>query len=294
METIATLRSDPQQTMQTRRIVWRTRGHQHGPVVRLMSPSDLGEHLKPFVFLDGIDTQGPRKPKGGDYGLHPHSGIATLTWLFEGNVNYEDTNGRRGQISGGHMEWMQAGGGAWHGGNFGDDDERVRGFQLWVALPPESELGVAESRYLAPHQLQQAGPATVLLGKYGAVTGPVEPPSPINYLAVRLRAGEQWRYQPPAGHTVAWAAVSTGHLVNPAPIRAGDMVVFEESEGAILFQAEADSDFVLGSATKHPYDLVLGYYSVHTSGAALSEGEARIERIGKSLLEAGRLGRRSS
>jgi hypothetical protein len=55
-----------------RRIARRTRGRKHGPTTRLMSPSDLGELLKPFVFLDRFEHEGP--PFNG--GLHPHSGIA--------------------------------------------------------------------------------------------------------------------------------------------------------------------------------------------------------------------------
>lgn len=75
-------------TTEARAIVYRTRGSQHGPITRLMSPGDLGEFLKPFVFLDlfGFDTSGSRK----GFGMHPHSGIATLTWLIEGDTLYED------------------------------------------------------------------------------------------------------------------------------------------------------------------------------------------------------------
>jgi redox-sensitive bicupin YhaK (pirin superfamily) len=61
------------------RIARRTRGQTHGPVTRLMSPSDFGQLLKPFVFLDLFDNHG--KPFSG-FGLHPHSGIATLTYVM--------------------------------------------------------------------------------------------------------------------------------------------------------------------------------------------------------------------
>jgi redox-sensitive bicupin YhaK (pirin superfamily) len=54
-----------------------------------MSPSDLGEVLKPFVFLDRIDLADPSSHQAEGFGLHPHSGIATLTWLNEGAVNYQ-------------------------------------------------------------------------------------------------------------------------------------------------------------------------------------------------------------
>jgi redox-sensitive bicupin YhaK (pirin superfamily) len=267
-----------------RRVVHRTRGQQHGPVTRLMSPPDLGRLLRPFVFLDHFDTSGAA---ASGFGLHPHSGIATITWILEGSVRYEDTSGQIGELPQGGLEWMQAGGGAWHGGDFGDAD-RIRGFQLWVALPPASELGQAESIYLSPQLIEHDGPAAVLLGRYGAASSSIRAPSPINYLSVTLRAGERWRYQPPEGQTVAWAAVSTGSLVTP-DLRSGDLAVFEESADAIDFYAESDTEFVLGSAVKHPHDLVLGYYSVHTSIAALREGEARIDEIGKRLREEGRL-----
>jgi redox-sensitive bicupin YhaK (pirin superfamily) len=66
-----------------RRIARRTRGHSEGSITRLMSPSDFGQILKPFVFLDLFDNKGI--PSRG-FGLHPHSGIATLTYLLEGSV----------------------------------------------------------------------------------------------------------------------------------------------------------------------------------------------------------------
>src|SRR5690349_25061469 len=100
-------------TLPQRRVVHRTRGHGHGAITRLMSPSDLGQYLKPFVFLDFFDADASAF-RG--FGLHPHSGIATLTWIMQGSVGYEDTSGQSGVLRQGGVEWMQAGGGAWHAG----------------------------------------------------------------------------------------------------------------------------------------------------------------------------------
>jgi len=281
----ASLPSSAVRVSSKRSAVVRTRGQRHGPITRLMSPSDLGELLRPFVFLDHFDTAGADAPA---MGLHPHSGIATVTWIMEGNVFYEDTTGETGKIPQGGLEWMQAGGGVWHGGGFGDSP-RIRGFQLWVALPPELELGPAHSLYLKPDQIQRDGPAAVLLGHYGSAISLVRAPSPINYLSVSLKAAERWTYQPPHRHTVAWAAISRGSLRSPEALQAGELAVFEESNEPIDFHAETDVEFVVGSAVKHPHDLVLGYYSVHTSAAALREGEARIQEIGSRLRAEGRL-----
>jgi len=250
-----------------------------------MSPSDFGRLLKPFVFLDLIDNQG--KPFSG-FGLHPHSGIATVTYIAEGSVRYEDTNGATGLLPAGGLEWMRAGGGVWHGGGAGEPG-RTRGFQLWIALPPELESGPSESVYLAPETIPHDGPARVLLGSYGAAISSIKAPSAMNYLAVRLKAGERWSYQPPAGHTVLWTAVGRGSVLVPDELQQGELVAFTPSSAAIEFEAQSDAEFVLGSAVPHDYELVLGSHSVHTSIEALREAESRISEIETRLIQQGRI-----
>jgi redox-sensitive bicupin YhaK (pirin superfamily) len=274
------------------RIARRTRGQSHGPITRLMSPSDFGDLLKPFVFLDLFDTHGKPNPFAG-FGFHPHSGIATLTYVAEGSVRYEDTNGATGLLPAGGVEWMRAGGGVWHGGGSGEAG-RTRGFQLWIALSPELELGPSESVYLSPEVIPHNGPARVLLGSYGTATSTIKAPAPMNYLAVRLKAGERWSYQPPAGHTVLWTALGMGSvLVANQPqqdeLRQGELVAFRPSNAVIEFEAQSEAEFVVGSAVPHDYDLVLGSHSVHTSAEALREAEARISAIETRLIQEGRL-----
>jgi redox-sensitive bicupin YhaK (pirin superfamily) len=278
-QSAALVRSNPRQ------IVHRTRGQRHGAITRLMSPSDLGQVLKPFVFLDLFDT-GETSFSG--FALHPHSGIATVTHIQQGCVRYEDTTGARGILPEGGVEWFKAGHGAWHGGGPGESG-RTLGFQLWLALPAEHELGPVESIYQAPEALQRDGSALVLLGSYGDAKSPLPTPSPVNYLSVRLSAGESWRYVPPANHSVVWAALSSGSVAVPDPIHAGELVAFEPSNEPIDFHASSDTEFVLGSAEPHPHRLVLGYYSVHTSPQTLIAGERRIDEIRARLQEEGRL-----
>jgi redox-sensitive bicupin YhaK (pirin superfamily) len=267
-------------------IVTRTAGRRHGPVKRLVSPAELGELLKPFVFLDYFDSS---TEAGMRFSMHPHSGIATTTVLLEGEVEYEDTTGASGIMPDGGVEWMNAGRGVWHDGR-AKGDGPVRGYQLWVALPPELELGAPHSQYLSASEVPRTGPARVILGRYGNVESPVPAPPGINYLLVRLSAGEQWQYTPPAGHNVAWLSVQRGALrIADEPI-SNELVVFGESEDVLAFTADEDSEFVLGSAVAHPHNLVLGYYSVHTSSEALRAGEARIKEIGAQLRRGGHTG----
>ena len=151
-----------------RAIMQRTHGQTHGPVTRLMSPSDFGEILKPFVFLDLFDHEG--EPFSAP--LHPHSGIATLTYVAEGAVSFIDPDNVRGTLSVGGVEWMQAGRGMWHGGGL-DKAGRTRGFQLWIALPSELELGPAISIYQRVKMYHK----TVRRESSSAVTGPHPAPS---------------------------------------------------------------------------------------------------------------------
>ncbi|MEA3161501.1 MAG: hypothetical protein QOD95_3049 [Gammaproteobacteria bacterium] len=266
-----------------RTIVLRTRGLRHGPIARLVSPSDIGELIKPFVFLDLFDISAANAP---NFGWHPHSGIATLTVLHEGAIEYQETTGVSGTLPAGGVEWMRAGRGVWH---TGAALQQAKGFQLWIALPEELESAPCQSHYLSPDEVPEEKPARVILGSYGGAKSAIPAPARINYLDVRLAAGERWIYQPPADHEVAWIAVSEGTLRTPEPVSAGELAVFEESNDAIAIEADTASRFALGSAVKHPYELVLGRYSVHTTHAALQAGESEIQRIGSQLVTDGLL-----
>lgn len=269
----------------SRRIVVRTRGYKHGPITRLVSPSDVGELIKPFVFLDHAEVAPRPEPL---FGIHPHSGIATLTVVLRGGMAYEDTTGKKGSVPTGGLEWMKAGNGVWHDGGV-TPGEPLRAFQLWVALPPSQENAAPESQYIAPEAVQEDGPVRVILGSFGQAQSSIRAPAGIDYFHVRLKNGQRWRYEPPTGHNVAWLAVDKGKLWSHEPIDVEQIAVFEESNGAIEVRAEGDTSFVFGSAIKHPYPLILGRYSVHTSSDALRRGEAEIRRIGQRLRAEGRL-----
>ncbi|MDB5871180.1 MAG: Pirin domain protein [Ramlibacter sp.] len=250
-----------------------------------MCPGDLGQLVKPYVFLDLFDVDSMQL---GELPLHPHSGIATLTYVIDGEVRYEDTTGKAGVLPSGGLEWVMAGGGVWHCAG-ATKRQRVRGCQLWVALPPELETASARSIYLDARDLPRSGPAVVLMGSLGGIDGLIPLSAPMNFLAVRLKAGESWRYEPPLDHSVAWLAVSSGTLWISGKKCAGEMVVFEESSEAIDLRAQSDTVCMLASAAKHPHELVMGYYSVHTSDEALQQGEEGIRAIARRLRDDGRL-----
>lgn len=281
-------RTDPATSPAPRRVVHRTTGHTHGFITRLMSPGDLGQALKPFVFLDIFDFDvKARAASGMEMPIHPHSGIATVTVLTDGQMRFEDPSAGSGTLSYGGVEWMRAGGGVWHGKELSPapDVPRVRGFQLWLALPPEFENAEPQSQYVEAAAMPRTGPAHVIVGNHAGVQSPLASPGGINYLLVTLRPGERWTYEPPAGHALAWVAVAQGRIEAADRVAAGEMVVFEAGQGTIALEnTGADSAvFVLGSAVPHPHDLHLGNYSVHTSADALAKGERRIRELYQRL-----------
>lgn len=273
----------------SRDVLYTTRGRSHGgPITRLVSPGDLGEVMKPFVFLDRIVIEGRRSALPSlASGWHPHSGIATVTVVLDGGFRAVDTTGTDAVLRPGGVEWMRAGRGVWHTGEVATPE--ARGFQLWVALPPALELAASEAAYLQPEQVPVVGPARIILGSHEGSTSPIAAPPGMTYLQVNLADGERWRYEPPAGHEVAWVAVMDGTLEARSPIDAGSVAVFAPSTQAIDLTARGATRFVLGSAVPHRHPLHLGNYSVHTTAEALDAGEAEIRRIGRALRDDGTL-----
>jgi redox-sensitive bicupin YhaK (pirin superfamily) len=268
----------------TRKVVHRTRGYRHGPIIRLMSPSDLGERLKPFVFLDLFEAD--MRALAAGMPVHPHSGIATVTVFTRGDVTFDDPIAGHGTIRYGGLEWARAGIGMWHGKELSaGSSPMVQGFQLWIALPPELEHAEPEAQYLGAEQVPSIGPTRLIVGTYEAATSPVRAPRGINYFLVTLMPGESWTYEPPGGHTIAWVAVAHGAVNGSERLSNGELVIFEPSEAPITFEGAegAGATFVLGCAVPHRYELHLGPYSVHTTADALAAGERNLRELKRRL-----------
>jgi redox-sensitive bicupin YhaK (pirin superfamily) len=276
----------PERVVSARGIRLRTRGSRHGFIRRMVSPGDLGEAIKPFVFLDQI--KGEVRP-GMGFPFHPHSGIATLTYVRDADGTYEDTTGKSGVLRAGGLEWMMSGGGVWHRGGVLPNTTHLHGFQLWVAMPPSHEEAPAESHYIPPEEVPLVENVRVLLGGYGGRRSPVPAPASMTYLDAHLRDGERWTYTPPADHRTAWCFVHEGTARVAGTELTDTLAVFDEGDGAITFEARGETRVLIGSAAPHGHPLVLGTSSVHTDMAALERSLGRIREIGAGLRREGRV-----
>lgn len=119
-------------------------------------PADIGHFLVgrllpfrerrmvgPFIFIDHMGPAQMSDHQNLDVGPHPHIGLSTLTYLFEGNVTHHDTLGTNVEIQPGQVNWMTAGKGIVHSERtperFRHSDKVLHGLQIWVALPRELE-----------------------------------------------------------------------------------------------------------------------------------------------------------
>jgi redox-sensitive bicupin YhaK (pirin superfamily) len=152
----------------------------------------------PFVFLDHMGPVTLAPGHGMDVRPHPHIGLATVTYLFEGAVVHRDSIGSVATIVPGDIDWMSAGRGIVHSERT-PDAERARGgtmhgLQLWVALPREHEDSEPTFEQHRAATLPSVGvegvTVRVLAGSAYGVTSPVKTVWPLFYVDVALRAGE--------------------------------------------------------------------------------------------------------
>lgn len=270
-----------------RTISGRHRGQTHGPITRLISPGELGERLKPFVFLDYFNAE---ITPGFGFPMHPHSGIATLTWQPSTDVSYRDTTGKNGVLRAGGLEWMNAGGGAWHQGTLLGQG-RALGFQLWVPMPPDVEDGPSFGQYIPPEDVPSVpipgGDVKVLLGKSPGIAGARESSivshQDMNYLVLSLEKGATWRYEPPASHVVAWAFGFAGSPTIQGVPCVEELVVLDGAGAIIAAAPDGPVQMLIGTASRHEYPLVLGPSSIHTNDASLVAALNRIRLIGGQI-----------
>jgi redox-sensitive bicupin YhaK (pirin superfamily) len=163
----------------------RRREIEPGMTVERLLPVAQHRHVGPFVFLDHM---GPA-PKGGDVRPHPHIGLATVTYLFEGEVTHRDTLGSLQVIRPGQINWMTAGSGIAH-------SERTKGgplhgLQLWVGLPERDEDADPRFQHCPelPNVERDGVQLRVLLGEAYGAASPVSISSPMFYVDAKVPKG---------------------------------------------------------------------------------------------------------
>jgi hypothetical protein len=177
------------------RIVPRARDLWDGFTVRRALPSAGTRSVGPFVFFDQMGPVDIAPGRGLDVRPHPHIGLATVTYLFEGEILHRDSLGVVQRIRPGEVNWMTAGRGIVHSERTPPELRvrgcRLSGIQVWVALPREREEDEPSFAHHADlPEVHDAGlRARVILGGALGATSPVATASATLYVDVELGPG---------------------------------------------------------------------------------------------------------
>jgi redox-sensitive bicupin YhaK (pirin superfamily) len=206
----------------------------------------------PFVFFDHMGPIGvaPGFPRSVDVRPHPHIGLSTVTYLFEGEITHRDSVGSQIEIQPGEMNWMTAGRGITHSERF--DRLRVEGgsmhgVQAWVALPEADEETEPSFAHHGPEDLptyETSGLwARLVAGEAFGAKAKVKTHSPMFYVHWRLGAGA--KAQLPAEYPERAAFVAAGEIeVDARRFGPGQMLVFAPGQ-PVLFEGLTDAIVML-------------------------------------------------
>ncbi len=255
--------------------------------VRRVLPVAQRRNVGPFVFFDHMGPAVFPPGKGIAVRPHPHIGLATITYLFEGEIMHRDSLGFAQLIQKGAVNLMTAGRGIVHSERASDDlaiTSRLHGIQSWMALPYElEEMAPSFVHYPAATlpALEIDGCAVrVIMGAAFGGASPVATYSPTLYLEVEMPQGA--RFVLPAGHEECAAYVVSGRVqIDGTEHADGVMAVARAGAAPVLHAVTASRVMVIGGAALGPRHIWWNF---------VSSSQERIEQAKRDWIE-GRIGK---
>ncbi|MDR3639733.1 MAG: pirin family protein [Humidesulfovibrio sp.] len=194
----------------------------------------------PFLMLDDFRSDTPADYLNG-FPWHPHRGIETITYVLRGHVEHGDSMGNRGAISSGDVQWMTAGSGIIHQEMpQGDPQGSMHGFQLWANLPARQKMIPPRYRSITAGRIPVAElpggvRVKVIAGTVNGVRGPMEEIAiDPEYLECAVPPGVAFTHPTRRGYTAVLYVIGGTGLVNDAPVRNHDLVLFEDGDELAL------------------------------------------------------------
>lgn len=223
-------------------VVPRTRDLGDGFEVRRALPSVQKRMVGPFVFLDQMGPSRFEAGRGLDVRPHPHIGLATVTYLFDGEILHRDSVGSVQAIRPGEVNWMTAGRGIVHSERTAPE-QRLRastlaGLQCWVALPRRHEEDEPSFIHVDAAQLpQQEGEgirARLIAGEFFGQRSPAPTLSPMFYVDLQLAAGARLDMPPVYPEQAIYVVEGRLDLGADGVFDAGQLLVLRPGAGVTL------------------------------------------------------------
>jgi len=225
-----------------------------GFMVRRALPSAHRRMVGPFIFFDQMGPSVFRPGDGLDVRPHPHIGLATVTYLLDGEIMHRDSLGSVQAIRPGEVNWMTAGRGIVHSERSPDaaraSGSGLYGLQTWVALPTAHEETDPAFYHHSAHEIPSAQAdgvsITVVAGTSDGMTSPVRTFSDMLYADVLLEAGA--RYQLKAEHIERAAYVISGQVGiegQTGTFAINELVVFKPGAEIVLRAVDGPARIML-------------------------------------------------
>lgn len=226
-----------------------------GFTVRRILPAAARQSVGPFLFFDHM---GPVEAEPGarhDVRPHPHIGLATVTYLFEGAIMHRDSLGTEQRIEPGAINWMTAGSGIVHSERTPEDllgrKRRTHGLQLWAALPREHEEAPAAFSHTPADRIPEVqldgARVRVLVGTALGRTSPVPTFADTLYLDVHLDAGAAIELDRLPDETALYAPIGAIEIDGEA-VAANTMAMLEPGAAVRVSSREGARFVVIGGA----------------------------------------------
>ena len=199
-------------------------------------PSAQRRMVGPFVFLDQMGPEVLAAGRGLDVRPHPHIGLATVTYLYDGALMHRDSLGVVQEITPGALNWMTAGRGIVHSERSPDDErtraQRVFGLQSWAALPAaDEETAPAFEHHGAdalPRLIDGGVDVRLIVGTLGGARSPMRPRSETLYADVQLAAGSPFVVEPTVEERAVYVVQGEiGVRADRSRFRVGTLVVLK-------------------------------------------------------------------
>jgi redox-sensitive bicupin YhaK (pirin superfamily) len=234
-----------------------------GFMVRRLLPSVQKQAVGPFLFFDHFGPVTVSPGHSHDVRPHPHIGLATVTYLFEGAIMHRDSLGSAQRIEPGAINWMTAGRGIVHLERAPEEMKATayvnHGIQLWAALPTAKEevepaFEHTPSKDIPTLTVGDAG-VRVLIGQAFGRTSPVKTFSPTLYLDVQLRAGGTFEL-PPLAAELALYSIDNDIEVDGEEIAAHTLVLLVAGKASRIAAPQSARLMVLGGEALDGHRLI--------------------------------------
>jgi redox-sensitive bicupin YhaK (pirin superfamily) len=216
-------------------------------IINRILPNRYADAVGPFVFLDHAlpikHSPGESIKVANGTGAHPHRGIATLTYIINGEADHLDSRGHHAKVRSGGAQWMKAGNGIIHDEVVNVDPETndllTHAFQFWINLPAKQKAEAPE--YLAiqasaiPQQMlpDKSGWIKVIVGEYEGLVSKIPNYSKQFLYHIHLRTEKQFSINAEKGLEYAAFLPLQNAVINDTEFEKGEFIEFDRLEGII-------------------------------------------------------------